>query len=465
MVMGDMEMTTELLVIGGGPAGYSAALRAAELGLDVIIVDRRPSLGGLCLHAGCIPAGNLLHLARLLMDTRRAGIMGLRFSEPQIDLAAVRAWQQRVIGGMTDNLMQLAKQQGVLVVRGRARFVNSAAVRLEGAEISGVKFKQALIATGSRPRPLPGTVFSAGNKIMDSTAALALTEIPKTLLVVGGGYVGLELASIYAALGSRVTLLEKKDRLLAKADADLVAPLENRLNEEFAAVHLGAEVQALTETAAGVAVRYSQGSKTREQTAERAILTIGRIANTHELGLDTTEATTDSRGFIIIDEQQRTSDQRIYAAGDVAGGIMLAHKAARQGRVAAEVISGKKSSFDVRAIPSVVYTEPQLAWCGLTEEEAKGQGIAHKISRQEASQGRSRGFTKLLTNPADGRILGVGMVGGNAEGFIGEAALAIEMGALAEDLALVLHPFQNLAATEDNGADFHSMSTTGTTEG
>jgi dihydrolipoamide dehydrogenase len=348
-----------------------------------------------------------------------------------------------------------------LVIRGRVRFVNSAAVRLEGAEISGVKFKQALIATGSRPRPLPGTVFSAGGKIMDSTAALALTEIPKTLLVVGGGYIGLELASIYAALGSRVTLLEKKDRLLAKADADLVAPLENRLNEELAAIHLGAEVQAITETAAGVTVRYSQGS----QTAERAILAIGRIANTHELGLDATAVTLDSRGFITIDEQQRTSDQRIYAAGDVAGGIMLAHRAARQGRVAAEVISGKKSAFDVRAIPSVVYTEPQLAWCGLTEEEAKGQGIAHKVSRQAESQGRSKGFTKLLTHPEDGRILGVGMVGGNAEGFIGEAALAIEMGALAEDLALVLHPIQNLAATEDNGADFHSRSTTRNTEG
>jgi dihydrolipoamide dehydrogenase len=439
--MGDMEMSTDLLVIGGGPAGYSAAFWAAELGLDVIVVDRRPSLGGLCLHAGCIPARNLLHLARLLMDTRRARQMGLHFSEPEIDLTTVRAWQQRVIGGMADKLMQLAKQHGVLVIRGRARFVNSGAVRLEGAEISGVKFKQALIATGSRPRHLSGMAFSAGGKIMNPTAALALPEIPKTLLVVGGGYIGLELASIFAALGSRVTLLEKKDRLLARADIDLVAPLENRLSEEFAAIHLGAEVQAITETAAGVTVRYSQDGQVAEQTAELAILAIGRLPNSHELGLDTTAATMDSRGFIIIDEQQRTHDQRIFAAGDVTGGIMLAHKAVRQGRVVAEVICGKKSAFDVRAIPSVVYTEPQLAWCGLTEEEAKREGIAHKVFRQAESQGGVKGFTKLLTHPEDGRILGAALVGGSVEGFIGEAALAIEMGALAEDLALVLHPY------------------------
>ncbi len=455
MVMGDMEMSTDLLVVGGGPGGYSAAFRAADLGLDVILVDQRPRLGGLCLHAGCIPSKSLLHLTQLLDQTRRAGKMGLRFAEPAIDLAAMRAWQQQVITSIADNLMNLGKRRGILVIQGRARFSGSGTVRLEEAEISGIKFKQAIIATGSRPRPLPGLVFSPGSRIMGSTAALSLAEIPKSLVVVGGGYVGLEIGSIYAALGSRVTLMEMKDRLLAKADADLVVPLQTRLTEHFAAIHLGTRVEGLSETAAGVVVRYTQDGKTAEQVADRVLLAIGRIPNCDDLGLEYTEVTLDDRGCIKIDEQQRTTDARIFAAGDVAGGIMLAHKATRQGRIAAEVISGKKTGFDVRAIPAVVYTEPQIAWCGLTEKDARLEGIAHAVQRfprqgteRLQALGHPGGFTKLITNPADGRILGVGMVGGKAEGFIGEAALAIEMGALAEDLALVLHPFPTLAETE-----------------
>lgn len=455
MVMGDMEMSTDLLVIGGGPAGYSAAFRAADLNLDVILVDHRPSLGGLCLHAGCIPSKTLLHLTQLLDHSRRAGQMGLHFSEPAIDLQEMRYWQQQVISSMAGKLMDLGKRRGVLVTVGLARFSGAGTVRLEGAEISGIKFKKAIIATGSRPRPLPDLVFSPGGRIMDSTAALSLAEIPKSLLVVGGGYVGLEIGSIYAALGSRVTLLEMKNRLLAKADADLVVPLQARLVEKFAAIHLGARVDSLTETTSEVTARFTQGGKTAEQVADRVLLAIGRIPNCDDLGLEYTEVTLDSRGFIKIDEQQRTSDARIFAAGDVAGGIMLAHKATRQGRVAAEVISGRTTGFDVRAIPAVVYTEPQIAWCGLTEEDARQEGIAHAVQRfprQDAERlqapGHPGGFTKLITNPADGRILGVGMVSGNAEGFIGEAALAIEMGALAEDLALVLHPFPTFAETE-----------------
>lgn len=459
MVMGDMEMNTDLLVIGGGPGGYSAAFRAAELGLDVILVDHRPRLGGLCLHAGCIPSKTLLRLTRLLDHTRRARQMGLRFAEPEIDLAAMRAWQQQLISSMADKLMELGKRLGVLVIQGRARFSGAGIVHMEGAEISGIKFKQAIIATGSRPRPLPGLVFSPGNRIMDSTAALALTEIPKTLLVVGGGYVGLEIGSIYAALGSRVTLMEMKDRLLAKADTDLVAPLQTRLAEHFAAIHLGTQVDSLAETAANVTVRYTQSGQTAEHQADRALLAIGRIPNCDNLGLEQTGVTLDSRGFIKIDEQQRTSDARIFAVGDVAGGVMLAHKATRQGRVAAGTVSGKKTGFDVRAIPSVVYTEPQIAWCGLTEEKARREGIAHAVQRFPGDPGwvqtlgRPGGFTKLVINPADGRILGIGMVGGNAEGFIGEAALAIEMGALAEDLALVLHPYPTLAEPEDETSE------------
>ena len=371
MVMGDMEMSTDLLVIGGGPGGYSAAFRAAGLGLDVILADPRPQMGGLCLNTGCIPSKTLLHLTQLLGDTRRASCMGLRFQEPEIDLAALRNWQQQMIHDKAGNLANLAKRRGILVVRGRARFSGSGTVRLEEAEISGIRFKQAIIATGCRARPLPGLDWPSGGRVMGVAAALALTEIPKTLAVVGSGYVGLEIASIYAALGSRVTLIEKNDRLLAKADSDLVGPLHARLSEQFAAIHLGAEVEKLVETASGVTVHYRQHNNAATLTADRLVLAIGGIPNSDDLGLDHTGVTLDDRGFIKIDDQLRTADPRIFAVGDVTGGIMLAHKAARQGRVAAEVSAGRKSGFDVRAVPSVVYTVPQIAWCGLTEEEAR----------------------------------------------------------------------------------------------
>ncbi len=449
MVMGDMQMSTDLLVIGGGPGGYSAAFRGAELGLDVILVDQRPQLGGLCLHSGCIPSKTLLQLTRLLDDTRQAAQKGLRFGRPEIDLAAIRSWQQKVIGTKVKNLMDIAKERGVLVVGGRARFAGSGAVRLEGAEMSGITFKKAIIATGSRPRPLAGSGFTPGGGIMNSTAALLLTEVPKTLVVVGGGCVGLEIGSIYATLGSRVTLMEMQDRLLPKADADLVAPLHARLQEKFADIHCGAHVEGLTETGAGVAVRYSRGGKTAELIADRVLLALGRVPNSDDLGLERTAVSLDDHGFIEIDDQLRTTDPRIFAAGDVAGGILLAHKAARQGRTAAEVIGGWKTAFDVRAIPAVVYTEPQLAWCGLTEAEAVQENIDYAVSHHPACGDRS--FAKVLTNPDDGRILGVGIVGDQAEGYIGEAALAIEMGALAEDLALVLHPFPALAGPVGDG--------------
>lgn len=439
MVMGDMQMSTDLLVIGGGPGGYSAAFRGAELGLDVILVDQRPQLGGLCLHSGCIPSKTLLQLTRLLDDTREAAQMGLRFGRPEIDLAAIRTWQQKVIGAKVENLMDIAKRRGVLVIGGRACFTGSGAVRLAGAEMSGITFKKAIIATGSRLRPLAKSSFSPGGGIMDATAALLLPLVPKTLVVVGGGCVGLEIGSIYAALGSRVTLMEMQDRLLPKVDADLVAPLHARLQEKFADIHCGARVEGLTETGAGVAVRYSRGGKTAELIADRVLLALGRIPNSDDIGLEHTGVSLDDNGFIEIDDQLRTTDPRIFAVGDVAGGILLAHKAARQGRIAAEVISGRKTAFDVRAIPAVVYTEPQLAWCGLTEAEAVQANIALAVSHHPVGDGP--GFAKLLTNPDDGRIMGIGIVGGNAEGFIGEAALAIEMGALTEDLTLVLHPF------------------------
>lgn len=460
MVMGDMEMSTDLLVIGGGPGGYGAAFRAADLGLDVILVDQRPGLGGLCLHAGCIPAKSLLHLAELIEDADRAKMMGIAFGKPQIDLAALRAWQRQVIDTITEGLMTLAKKRGVLILQGKARFAGASKARLEGAEISAIRYKNAIIATGSRPLMLPGSSLSAGSRIIDSAAALTLAEIPKTLLVAGGGYVGLEIGSIYAALGSKVTLLEQGDRLLTGVDAELVAPLQQSLTDRFAEILFGVRVEDAVEDENGVTIRFRQDDRTEQRRGEKALITIGRVPNSDDLGLEHTGVTRDSRGFITIDERQRTADERIFAAGDVAGGAMLAHKATRQGRVAAEVIAGKNSGFDVRALPAVIYTDPQIARCGLTEDEAKKKGIPHtvrkfpwKFSGRAQTLGLTAGLTKLLVDPGDGRILGAGIVGRHAEGLIGEAALAIEMGALAEDLALTLHPYPSLSETEGEAAE------------
>lgn len=460
MVMGDMEMNTDLLVIGGGPGGYGAAFRAADLGLDVILVDPRQKLGGLCLHAGCIPAKTLLHLTELIHDAGRARRMGIGFGEPQIDLAALRGWQQQVVDTIAGDLMTLAKKRGILIVRGKARFAGSSTVRLADAEISAIRFKHAIVATGSRPLVLPGISFTPGSRIMDSAAALSLDEIPKTLTVVGGGYVGLEIGSIYAALGSRVTLLEKQDRLLAGVDPELVGPLTRSLTEKFAEILLGAEVENTVEDGDSVAIRFKRNDKIEQCQADRALVTVGRTPNSDDLGLDHTGVILDSRGFIRIDEQQRTTDERIFAVGDVAGGAMLAHKATRQGRVAAEVCAGKNAGFDVRALPAVVYTDPQIAWCGLTEAEAEKQTTPHtvrkfpwKFSGRAQTMGLTDGLTKLLVDPGDGRILGAGITGRHAEGLIGEVALAIEMGALAEDLALTLHPYPTLSETEGEAAE------------
>lgn len=459
MVMGDMEMSTDLLVIGGGPGGYGAAFRGADLGLDVILVDPLPSLGGLCLHAGCIPAKTMLHLAELIHDAEQATKMGLRFGEPHIDLPALRSWQRQVVDTMAEGLMTLAKKRGILCIRGKARFISSTTARLEGAEISAIRFKHAIIATGSRPLVLPHMYFTPGGRIMDSAAALTLADIPKTLVVAGGGYVGLEIGSIYAALGSRVTLLEQEDRLLKGVDADLVAPLQESLSKRFTEILFGAEVLDAAEDPEGVTVRFSRNGETDQRPGEKAVIAVGRTPNSDDLGLDRTKAVIDSSGIIQVDEQQRTADERIFAVGDVAGGVMLAHKAIREGRVAAEVIGGKKGGFDVRALPAVVYTDPQIAWCGLTEKQAQMEGISHavrkfpwKLSGRARTLGLTDGLTKLLVDPENGRILGAGIIGRHAEGLMGEAALAIEMGALAEDLALILHPYPTLSETEGEAA-------------
>jgi dihydrolipoamide dehydrogenase len=460
MVMGELALETELLVIGSGPGGYTAAFRAADLGLEVTLVDTAPRPGGVCLYQGCIPSKTFLFLAEVIFDAARAGAMGVSFGPPRIDVGGLRRWKSEVVEKMAAGLAGLAKARGVQIVKGRARFESSESVRLQDAEVSRIRFRRAIVATGSEPIAFPGIPFAPGGRIMSSTGALALAEVPESLLVVGGGYVGLELGTVYAALGSRVSLVELQDRLLPGVDADLVAPLRRRLETVFADIWLKGRVSAMAEDEGGVRVRLAGDGLPAERRFARVLVAIGRQPATEGLGLEHTRVERDSKGFIRVDECLRTADERIFAVGDATGGLMLAHKAGAEGKVAAEVIAGKPSAFDARAIPAVVYTDPQVAWCGLTEEQARRdripvtvQRFPWKFSGRAATMGASDGLTKVLADPESGRILGVGVVGRDAEGLVAEGVLAIEMGALAEDLAASIHPHPTLSETESEAAE------------
>ena len=461
MVVGDMELRTELLVVGGGPGGYAAAFHAADLGLDVTMIDPRPQPGGVCLHTGCIPTKTYLNLAETIFSARQSADKGVHFDPPRLDLAGMRAWQQQVITTMADGLVQLAGGRGVQLFRGTVIFENSTSARILDGEISRVRFRRAIIATGSHPIDLPGGKFLPNRRIMSSTEALALADIPARLLIIGGGYVGLELGTVYAALGSEVDLVERGDRLLSEVDADLVQPLERRLATLFKRIDLGIRVTTLTEKDDEVTVDLAHGGGAVEtRIVDRVLVAIGRQANTAELGLEHTGVVLTKEGFIGVNDQMQTADPHILAVGDVVGGIMLAHKASREGRVAAEVAAGRTTSCDLRAIPAVVYTDPQVAWCGLTEQQAARSDIAvtitkfpWKYSGRAQTMDATDGFTKLITQADSGRILGMGVVGRNAEDLIAEGVLAIEMGALAEDLALSLHPHPTLTETAAEAAE------------
>jgi dihydrolipoamide dehydrogenase len=386
--------------------------------------------------------------------------MGISFGRPQIDLDGLRRWKAEVIEKMASGLMSLTKRRGVQLVSGRAEFESSQSVRLSEAEVSRIRFRHAIVATGSRPIPFPGTEFAAGRRIMSSTGALALADVPASLLVLGGGYVGLELGTVYAALGSRVSVVELQDRLLPGVDPDLVDPLRRRLDAIFERIRLNTRVTQMTEDDHGVAVRLEGESAPAEQRFERVLVAIGRKPATQGLGLERTRVQLDARGFIRVDQHLRTADERIFAVGDVVGGMMLAHKASYEGKVAAEVIAGRPSAFDVRAIPAVVYTDPQIAWCGLTEEQAQRDGVAVRVQRfpwkfsgRATTMGASEGVTKIIAEAESGRILGVGIAGRDTEGLISEGVLAIEMGALAEDVAATMHPHPTLSETESETAE------------
>jgi dihydrolipoamide dehydrogenase len=461
MVMGEFTQETEVLVIGGGPGGYAAAFRAADLGLKVTMVDMEPRAGGVCLFRGCIPSKTLLYVSELLHDVKSAKNMGVDFNEPRVDLDRLREWKDQVVDKLAKGLAQLSKKRKVEYIQARAGFEDSHHVRLydSESEISHISFKHAIIATGSRPIPLPGSEFKPRSRIMDSGGALKLEEIPEKLLVVGGGYVGVEMGSVYASLGSQVTLIEMMDRIMPGADKDLVEPLAERLEDLFENIHLNTKLASAEENDAGVKVTFEGTADETVQTFDRVLVAIGRRPNSENLGLENTKAEIDEHGFVLVDEQRRTGQKNLYAIGDVVGGIMLAHKAMHEGKVAAEVIAGEPSAFDARAIPAVVYTDPQLAWCGLTEENARREKRSVRISRfpwaasgRAASMGMARGMTKIIVDLETERVLGMGIVGREAGEMISEGVLAVEMGALAGDLALTVHPHPTLSETEEEAA-------------
>jgi dihydrolipoamide dehydrogenase len=443
-----------LAVIGAGPGGYTAAFRAADLGMEVTLVERWPTLGGVCLNVGCIPSKALLHAARVIEEAEEMGAHGIAFGEPKIDTAKLAGWKSKVVGQLTNGLDGLAKQRKVRVVRGTARF---ASPKQLGVEHDGkeqlVDFDQCIVAAGSEPAMLPG--LPNDPRIIDSTAALELKSLPQRMLVIGGGIIGLEMATVYDALGVKVSVVELTKTLLPGCDRDLVKPLEKRIAARYEAIMLGTRVTKLEAKRDGIAVQFEGDQAPAEaQTYGLVLVAVGRSANGRKLAADKAGIEVDERGLIKVDKQQRTNVAHIFAIGDIVGQPMLAHKASHEGKVAAEAAAGLKSFFDARVVPAVAYTDPEVAWVGLTEDEAKARGVAFEkgtfpwaASARSLTLGRGDGLTKLLFDAGTHRLLGAGIVGVNAGDLIAEAALAIEMGADATDVALTIHPHPTLSET------------------
>ncbi len=451
-------METQVAVLGGGPGGYAAAFLAADLGMQVTLVDMEPALGGVCLLRGCIPSKALLHVAKAMAEARHLADWGVAFTGPKIDLEAMRTRKNKVISTLTGGLAQLSKKRNVRLIRARATFEDSQTLRLEPVdhqtlEDDRLRFGHCILATGSLPTKLKALELPSA-RVMDSTGALELPDVPETLLVIGGGYIGLEMGTVYAALGSKVSVVEMTDGLLPGADRDLVKPLQKKLERDFAALWLNTRVTALAEkkNAIEVAMEGPDGAKT--QRFSRVLVAVGRRPNTADLGLENTKVQVDSRGFVSVDRQQRTADPHILAIGDVAREPMLAHKAAHEGKVAVEVLAGHDVAFEPRAIPAVVFTDPEIAWAGLTETEAKKQDrkietavFPWAASGRAQAVGRPEGLTKWIVDPDTQRVLGCGIVGPGAGDLIGEAVVAIEMGAHLRDLTESIHPHPTLCET------------------
>ncbi len=445
-----------IAVVGGGPGGYAAAFLAADLGMTVTLIDPEVNPGGVCLYRGCIPSKSLLHVAKLINESRHAKNWGIDYVDPQIDLPRLRSWKEGVVKKLTGGLGQLSKQRKVTYIQGTAGFENSTTLHITKADGSeqSLSFHRIILATGSRPAVVPSLKLDSP-RVMDSTSALALNDIPKSLLVVGGGYIGLELGTVYAALGSKVSVVEMQAGLLPGADRDLVLPLQKKLEKSFDSILLNTTVSQIKEEADGIHVTFDGADvKERERVFEKILVSVGRKPNSEIRGLDKTQVKVDSRGFIQVNAQLQTADPAISAIGDVVGEPMLAHKASHEGRTAAEAIAGHKVAFEPNAIPAVVFTDPEIAWAGLTEAAAQKDNREVVVSRFPwAASGRAmtidrtEGMTKLIIDPKTERVLGVGIVGVNAGDLISEGVLAIEMGALAKDVSLTIHPHPTLSET------------------
>ncbi len=446
------DLHAEVLVLGAGPGGYTAAFRAADLGKSVVLVERYPTLGGVCLNVGCIPSKALLHTAEVISAAREMAEHGVEFGAPKVDLTKLRAWKDSVVGRLTGGLAQLAKRRKVRVVHGEGRFYSANRIIVKSAEgEQTVSFDHAIIAAGSRVSRIPGFPYD-DPRIMDSTDALALAEVPERLLVVGGGVIGLEMATVYESLGSRITVVELMDSLIPGCDKDLVKPLHRRIGKRYENIFLGTKVTQVQSQKKGLKVFFEGGKAPESATFDRILVAVGRRPNGDSIGAENAGVFVDEQGYIKVDAQQRTNIANVFAIGDIVGQPMLAHKAVHEAKVAAEVIAGRRSAFEAQAIPNVAYTDPEVAWMGLSEDQAKARGMAVEkasfplaASGRALGMGRDEGFTKLLFDKEGGRLVGAGIVGPHAGDLIAETVLALEMGADAQDIGLTIHPHPTLS--------------------
>jgi len=459
MVVGELTQEADLLVIGAGPGGYVAAATGADLGMQVVVVESAEVPGGVCLREGCIPSKALLNVAKIINEAAHAADFGVSFEAPHTDLEKLRNWKNGVIRKLSGGVKALLAGRKVETIHGRAEFADSRRVRIEGGDVAMIKFKHCIIATGSRAKTLPDSLI-ARDLYWDAADALKVEEIPKRLLVIGGGYIGLELGQVYAALGSEVTVLEALPAILAGADADLAKPLVNKLKKQFKAIITGATLKSAKKSGKGVVIGYSVDGADKAEEFDRVLVSVGRRPNSDNIGLQNTKVAVDDRGFIQVDPARRTTDKRIFAIGDVACEPMLAHKAMREAKVAVEAIAGRPSVFDPACIPAVVYTDPEVAWCGVTEAEAVAKDLDVKITKfpwqasgRAVSMGRADGLTKMIFDNPTQRLVGVGIVGAHAGDLISEAVLAIEMAAVAEDIGATIHPHPATSETLAEAAE------------
>ena len=459
--------STQIAVLGAGPGGYAAAFYAADLGMQVVLIDEEKNPGGVCLYKGCIPSKALLHVAKVVDEARHAGNWGVTFGEPKIDVDKLRAFKQGVVDKLTGGVGQIARLRKVKFIQGRATLTGARSMKIAGPSgDTELQFEHCILATGSHPTRIPSLSIDSP-RMLDSTSALDLPDVPTSMLVIGGGYIGLELGTVYATLGSKVSVVEMTGGLLPGADRDLVNVLHKRLDKLFTGIMLNTKVVKVVEEKAGIRVTFEGDVAEKEQVFDRVLVAIGRRPNSKIPGLESTRVVVNQKGFIETDGQRRTAEPTIFAIGDVAGEPMLAHKASHEARIPIEAIAGHKAVFEPLAIPAVVFTDPEIAWCGLTEAQAQEQGVAVEVAKfpwgaigRAITIDRPEGLTKLVLDPKGGRVLGVGIVGSGAGELIAEGVLAVEMGATAEDMRLTIHPHPTLSETLMESAEvFFGQST------